>query len=51
MNDSLKIFFEALFGTMPQQEWDLLKSILEPITVSKGQDLHKIGKIVIIYGF
>ena len=44
MNDNLKIYFETLFGNMPQQEWELLKGILEPLTILKGQYLHKIGE-------
>ncbi|TAF44215.1 MAG: Crp/Fnr family transcriptional regulator [Sphingobacteriales bacterium] len=44
MNDNLKNFFERLFGQMPQNEWELLKSILEPIEIQKGADIHKIGK-------
>jgi CRP-like cAMP-binding protein len=44
MNDNLRLFFENLFGPMPQPEWTLLKGILEPIVVEKGQELHPIGK-------
>lgn len=44
MNDNLKHFFETLFGQVPQTEWDMLKSILEPREVSKGEDIHKIGR-------
>lgn len=44
MNENLKIFFDTLFGQMPQTEWDLLKSILEPLEVPKGADIHKNGK-------
>ena len=45
MNENLKIFFETLFGAVPQIEWDLLKTILEPMEVQKGADIHKIGKL------
>lgn len=44
MNDNLKIFFERLFGQVPQSEWELLKSVLEPIEIPKGVDIHIIGK-------
>ena len=45
MKDNLKIFFETLFGQMPSSEWALLKNIIEPVEISKGTDLHKIGKL------
>lgn len=44
MNEHLKLFFDNLFGNMPETEWGLLKDILEPIEIRKGRDLHKIGK-------
>ena len=44
MNDNLKMFFESLFGKMPETEWLLLKTILKPLHISKNDDLHKIGK-------
>jgi CRP-like cAMP-binding protein len=44
MNDNLKKFFEGLFGQVPQSEWELLKSILEPLEIPKGQEIHTIGK-------
>lgn len=44
MNDKLKTFFEHLFGNVPQTEWELLKSIIEPIEIAKGEHIHKIGK-------
>lgn len=44
MNDNLRLFFESLFGPMPGQEWELLKGIMEPLQVEKGQDLHPIGR-------
>lgn len=44
MNDNLKIFFESLFGPVPQTEWELLKSIAEPVEIAKGNDIHKVGK-------
>jgi|SRR5690606_17168855 len=44
MNDQLRLFFEHLFGPMPQMEWDLLQGILEPLEVAKGEELHPIGK-------
>ncbi len=44
MNDNLKKFFEQLFGQVPQSEWELLKTILEPIEIPKGTDIHKIGR-------
>jgi CRP-like cAMP-binding protein len=44
MNNKLRIFFEHLFGSIPEDDWLLLKEILEPIEVSKGDDIHQIGK-------
>jgi CRP-like cAMP-binding protein len=44
VNDNLKNFFENLFGQVPQTEWELLKSILEPLEIPKGEDIHEIGK-------
>jgi CRP-like cAMP-binding protein len=44
MNDNLKNLFERLFGQVPQSEWELLKSILEPIEIPKGADIHIVGK-------
>lgn len=44
MNTNLKFFFESLFGAVPQNEWELLHGILEPLEVQKGESFHPIGK-------
>jgi CRP-like cAMP-binding protein len=44
VNSNLKLFFESLFGVVPESEWQLLSSILEPVTIKKGEVFHPIGK-------
>lgn len=44
VNSNLKLFFESLFGSVPESEWQLLSSILELETIKKGEVFHPIGK-------
>lgn len=44
MNDSLKLYLEAILEQFPQQEWDLLNNILTTLKIGKGEEIHKIGK-------
>ncbi len=44
MDNSLRVFLENLFGAMPEHEWQLLSSTMQPLTIAKNEDLHPIGK-------
>lgn len=43
-NEHLKIFIEKVFGIIPEKDWKLLNSIIEPLTVKKGTEILSIGK-------
>lgn len=43
-NEHLKTFIEKVFGEIPQKDWNLLNSIIQPLTVKKGTEILTIGK-------
>lgn len=43
-NEHLKVFIEKVFGEIPQKDWNLLNSIIQPVEIQKGTEILSIGK-------